>query len=115
MAGRRGTVPWNKLTAEQHVVRGTFRRDRHGGRTARTVPVAEPIPPEVIEGLGERGKAFVEATWAHWGGWTPPDCVKLRLAGQLITDLDQRCADPRFERETQRLLLTALAALNLRD
>jgi hypothetical protein len=116
MAGRKGrSGGHNRLTPEEHILRGTFNPTRHGGRLARpSGPPAGPVPAGLVAGLTGPGRAFVAECWAHYGGWTPPACVLLRQAGRLLDDLAALQGQP-GERAAQRLLLATLSALQLRD
>jgi hypothetical protein len=118
MGGKRGrSGGHNRLTVAEHVLRGTFNATRHGGRPARAAAAvlpAEPLPPALVEGLTGPGKDFVTQAWQHYDGWTPPARVLLRQAGLLLDDAARLRGQP-GERATQRLLLSTLAALQLRD
>jgi hypothetical protein len=117
MAGRPGrSGGHNRLSVEEHLLRGTYNATRHGPRPSAVVPAvmprAEPVPAALTEGLHGRGLAFVEDCWATYDGWTAASCVLLREAGHLIEQLEQLRGKP-GERTAQRLLLGTLAALNL--
>jgi hypothetical protein len=119
MAGRKGrSGGHNRLSAEEHLLRGTFNVTRHGPRPAAlataVMPRAEPVPADVSEGLSGRGLTFVRECWSTYSGWTASSRVLLREAGQLVDQLDT-LRGQRGERAAQRLLLATLAALRLED
>lgn len=109
MAGRPGrSGGWNRLPPEVHQLRGTKPRLV---RPIRPVPAHPgPVPATLLEGLGTRGAAFIEAAWAEGGEWPPDALVLLREVGILIDRVEAQRGQ-RDERSTQRLLLTTLAAL----
>jgi len=118
MSGRPGrSGGHNKLSAAEHIARGTFNRTRHQVRaTLAERPTLLPlrrVPAWLLNGLDGEGRAFVEDTWRTYGGWIPSNIVLLREAGRLLTDLDTQRGKP-AERVTQRVLLSVLAALDLR-
>jgi hypothetical protein len=119
VAGRPGrSGGHNRISIEEHIRRGTFNPTRHGKRAARaaavTVTAPFPVPPALVEGLTGRGRAFVDECWVTYGGWTPATSVLLREAGLLIDELET-LRGQRGERAAQRLLLSAIAALQLRE
>jgi hypothetical protein len=67
MAGRPGrNRAWNALSVEEHLKRGTFRKDRHGPQAGlQTWPGSEPLPPpwepsiEELEELQPAGRTFL--------------------------------------------------------
>jgi hypothetical protein len=119
MAGRPGrSGGWNRLSPEEHVLRGTHNRTRHGSKpavlTVAALPKPGPVPDAVIAGLSGRGLAFVQRAWAAYDGWNPQSLELLREAGFLLSQIETvRGTDD--ERPAQRLLLATLAALRLED
>ena len=119
MAGRPGRSGGkNRMTAQEHLLRGTFNATRHGPRPSTlkvaTTPHHEPLPAAVVEHLTGRGLTFVKATWATYTGWNPQSLELLREAGFLLTQLET-LRGTGDERAAQRLLLSTLAALRLED
>src|SRR5688572_25942205 len=122
MAGRPGrSGGHNKLSPEEHLLRGTWNVTRHGPRptaSPRLVPIApvlpassiEPVPAWVLAGLAAPGRRFVRAYWREFDGWTPPKRVLLREAALLVDWIEQHRGDER-ERQTQRLLVQVLNAV----
>jgi hypothetical protein len=94
---------------------GTFRKDRHAHLLAMPVPAAaSPVPAGVRDGLQARGLAFVTATWAQYGGWSPVTEVLLREAGLLLDELET-LRGTKDERPAQRMLIAMLQALGLKE
>jgi hypothetical protein len=119
MAGRPGrSGGHNKLSVEEHLLRGTYNVTRHGPRPAALTVAARSkpgaVPEYVVIGLSGRGLAFVEATWNAYGDWTPQSLELLREAGFLLTQIEA-LRGQKGERAAQRLLLSALSALRLED
>ena len=106
--GRSGT--WIRHTPAEHALRGT----RSRARVVPMVPSIEPMPTALTEGLTGPGLQFVQDCWTTYGGWTPPTLVLLKQAGRLLDDLES-LRGQRGERQAQRLLVSVLAALQLRD
>jgi hypothetical protein len=97
MAGKRGRSGRRPLPVATHLLRGTFRADRHGprpvmtaGSAALTLPVAPvtPVPAAVVEGLQAPGLAFVLDVWIHYGDWSPAAVALLRQAGQVVDAIE---------------------------
>ncbi len=89
MAGRPGrSGGHNKLSVEEHRLRGTHNVTRHGPRpatlTVAALPKPGPVPERVALGLSGRGLAFVEATFRIYDGWNPQSLELLREAGFLL-------------------------------
>ena len=117
MAGRPGrSGGHNRLSVEQHILRGTFNPTRHGSRPSPlavgAVPRTAPVPPELVTGLVGRGKVFVAECWSTYEGWSPASLALLHEAGRLLDQLETVRGQP-AERSAQRLLLATLAALRL--
>jgi hypothetical protein len=117
MAGRPGrSGGHNRLSVEQHILRGTFNPTRHGSRpsalAAAPVPRTAPVPPELVAGLFGRGAAFVAECWSTYDGWNPASLALLHEGGRLLDQLETVRGTP-AERSAQRLLLATLAALRL--
>ena len=93
MSGRPGrSGGHNKLSVEQHRLRGTLNVTRHTPRGAlvpQAMPSSVPVPATLLDGLRERGRTFVSECWTGYGGWSPAHLVLLREAGLLIDELEQ--------------------------
>jgi hypothetical protein len=79
---------------------------------AATVPTTAPIPESVVVGLQAAGRAFVEATWAEYLGWSAPELVLLRAAARCLDD-SETASTPRARQSAIRLLATLIAQLRL--
>ena len=92
MAGRKGrSGGHNRVSAQEHLLRGTFRKDRH---TTRRSPAfadnhapaneAAAVPPdELLAGLGEAGRALVLKLYPT-GGWSVTAQIFLRIAASRL-------------------------------
>lgn len=118
MAGRPGrSGGHNKISVEEHLLRGTFNASRHARPAAlvtAAIPRRDPPPEAVTTGLSGRGFAFVNECWQTYTGWTPASLALLREAGSLLEQLES-LRGQRGERAAQRLFLATLAALRLED
>lgn len=92
MAGVKGKSGRRPMSAEWHLARGTFRKDRHRRRVPSAVagPAAlavdiPPVPAVTTAGLGEPGRAFVADVWAHYQDW-PPEKLRLLHEAGAVTD-----------------------------
>jgi|SRR5581483_1296504 len=79
-----GSGGTNRLTAEEHIVRGTFRRDRHGPQ-----PTPPPAPPvsgadrrRLLRGLSAEARRIVIALLESYDGWDASSLSTLRAYGQ---------------------------------
>src|SRR4051812_16138783 len=99
MAGVKGRSGGkNRKGIAEHVMAGTYRRDRHGalpetrqlGATVLQMPPAAfpKVPSAVLRCLGPRGRAFVVELWGAYGEWSPSALVLLRQAGQLVDAIE---------------------------
>ena len=142
MAGKKGRSGRRAMPAAWHIVRGTYRADRHGprpgpvvmGATALQVEVP-PIPKAVLAGLSEPGVSFVLDVWSRYGDWAPEKLVLLRQVGAVTDTLEEyagliaeggkvvvtsrgnEVAHPllRLQAQAQRTLVLLLAALDLKE
>jgi hypothetical protein len=117
MAGRPGrSGGHNKLSPQEHLLRGTWNTTRHGPRPAMVAvapaPRPDPVPPALIEGLRGRGLAFATNCWARYHGWSPSSLELVREAC-LIMDALEGLRGEKGERPAQRTLLQILNALRL--
>ena len=123
MAGRPGrSGGHNKLSPEEHLLRGSWNVTRHGPRptaSPRLVPLApfsasassiEPVPTWIVDGLATPGRRLVRAYWREFDGWTPPKRVLLREAALLVDWIEQHRGQD-GERQAQRLLVQLLNAV----
>ena len=119
MAGRPGrSGGHNRMSVDEHIRRGTFNATRHGHRTTlqfrpKLLP-ARQVPAALIEGLSGPGLDFVDCCWRNYEGWSSSGIVLLREAGFLLTQLEALRGKP-GERAAQRVLLSTLAALDIRS
>ena len=117
MSGRPGrSGGWNKLSPEEHRMRGTTPRSGPRPPALAWRPARLPrrsVPAPLLEGLDGHGQAFVEECWRSYQGWTPATWALLREAGFLLTQVEAQRAEPKEQRATQRTLLAVLAALPL--
>ncbi len=94
MAGvKRRSGGRNRLSAETHILNGTFRADRHGPRSAAPLMIGAtaleiavpPVPSDLVTGLRAPGRTFVTDVWAKYADWGPIALVLLRQAAE-VTD-----------------------------
>lgn len=78
--GGPGSGGHNKRPASDHVLRGTWRKDRHGDVVPLRRPAYEPGAPP--ESLSEAARALRARILAEFEGWTPPEVFELDLALQ---------------------------------
>jgi hypothetical protein len=116
MAGRPGrSGGHNRISVEDHIMRGTYNPTRHGHRAVlrfRATKLPASRAP-AFEGLTGLGAAFVEGIYRDYEGWNSAGMVLLRMAGQLVSDLEELRGKP-GERAAQKMLLSVLGALDLR-
>jgi hypothetical protein len=115
MAGRPGrSGGWNKLSPEEHRVRGTKPRlrARPPTITATPVPRAEPIPERVTAGLQAPGRAFAEGAWRDYCGWSGVDLTLLRQAARVLDDAEA-ATNPRLRQSSIRLFAVLVSQLRL--
>lgn len=142
MSGVKGRSGRRPLPLETHLLRHTFRPDRHGprpsteGATALQAPLPVPlVPPTLLADLGTRGRQFVTELWNEYADWSPSNIVLLREAAEVL-DLLERCRRSiaakgclltgqrgtpyphpllRVQRQARATLLALVAAMNLKD
>src|SRR5688572_2239033 len=119
MAGVKGRSGGrNKQPAHVHQLRGTYRPDRQGVASAAAIAPAAygsaVPPPEVLTGLGDDGRQFIEATYREYE-FALCEGLVLRLAGQALDDAAaaRRRGDERAARQAGRQVLAVLQRLNL--
>jgi hypothetical protein len=116
MAGRPGrSGGWNKLTSEQHRIRGTRPRvvRRPATLTATTTPTTQPVPPDVVAGLETPGRTFVEALWGEFQPWAGADRTLLRQAARCLDDAEN-ATTPSARQSAIRLFAALVAQLRLK-
>jgi hypothetical protein len=113
--GSRAGAGRKPKTLEELRLTGMFRPARHSHLLTlpAVVPSGDPVPA-VLDGLSGRGAAFVRAVWAEYGGWTSVTEMLLHEAGRLVDQLET-LRGTKGERAAQRMLLSTLAALNLKE
>jgi len=142
MAGIKGRSGRKAMPAAWHIVRGSYRPDRHGPRPVAVVAGATalqadipPVPKAVVKGLGEPGVSFVLDLWARYEDWAPAKLRLLHEAG-AVTDTLAEYADIiakdgkvvvtargnevphpllRLQAQGQRTLMLLLHALDLKE
>lgn len=121
VSGKKGRSGRKWLSVENHLVRGTFRPDRHGpwpevvGTAALSAPAG--APEDLLAGLGGVGARFVGDLWRSYAGWNASKLLLLRRAGELAdaTAEGPSATDPRLWLARHRSLLATIAALGLED
>jgi len=130
------------MGAAWHIVRGTYREDRHGPRPTAAVVGAlalqvdvPPVPKVAIKGLGEPGVSFVLDLWARYEAWAPAKLRLLHEAGAVTDTLAEYATiigkdgkvvttargtevpHPllRLQAQAQRTLMLLLNALDLKE
>ena len=99
MAGVKGRSGRRPLPVSVHILKGTFRKDRHGARLAAGVEGATalqpsvPFPPAALTaGLRERGLQLVLDLWGEYGSWEPQKLLLLHEAGVVADSLAEYAA-----------------------
>ena len=95
MAGKRGrSGGHNRLSPEQHVLRGTWNVTRHGPRPSAlalaTASRVDPLPSTLTDGLDARGLAFVTACWREVERLDPAESTCLLKRGVYSMRSDRR-------------------------
>jgi hypothetical protein len=110
MAGK----PWNAIPIEEHLRRGTYRRDRHGApdEAAAPVPVTAAERRRTLVGLGPEARRLAAALLDEYGPWDAASLATVRLWAQSGERLATLTDDIERRRET-RGYLALLAALEL--
>lgn len=119
MAGRPGRSGRPKqFTVQDHILRGSYNATKHGPKpspiTLALHPREDAIPATLIDGLQPRGRRFVESCFARYEGWSPVSLELLYESGRLLDELATLRGKP-GERAAQKVLLSVLAGLQLRD
>lgn len=92
MSGVKGRSGRRPMPVSLHVMRGTYRADRHGPRPTPVMAGAvapqldvPPVPKTVLAGLGAPGREAVCDLWCRYGDWTPAQLLILHQIG-LVQD-----------------------------
>ncbi len=87
----------NRLTAAEHVLRGSFRPDRHGRPSAPAFPdVSRADRHRVLQGLSADGRRLVTALLSQFGDWDASGLETLRnygLSSDRLRALQQTPSD----------------------
>ncbi len=105
MSGIKGRSGRKPLSREEHILRGTYRPDRHGPLDESQEQAAQPatkLPAHVLSGLQRAGREAVRQLWADFGEWSNADLLLLPLVGQA-TD---RRAEARAALKEHGIVLT---------
>ena len=69
----------NRVSAKEHLRRGTYRADRHGPATSDQVqPASATERRRALAGLPPGARAVVSRVLATYGNWSPLDLLLLR-------------------------------------
>jgi hypothetical protein len=117
VAGRSGG--WNRIGVTEHVLRGTFRADRHAVRLSE--PEASPVSPadraRVLRGLAAEARRVAAGLLDEFDGWNTGSLQVLRQyaisAGRLAALECQPEPDVRAIHRETRICLQLLKALRL--
>jgi hypothetical protein len=71
-----------------------------------------PMPPTLLDGLGEPGRRFVADVWCEYEGWTGAETVLLRQAARALDDAET-AIDARGRRMAVRLFAALVAQLRI--
>jgi hypothetical protein len=84
MAGRKGRSGRKPLSVEEHILRGTFRADRHGSTT--TTAAGPPADPSTLArlgaGLADAGHALCAGMLHEFADWDSQSLAFLRAAAE---------------------------------
>jgi hypothetical protein len=84
-----GSGGHNKRSAQEHLLRGTFRKSRHGGKVVDLSNPPSP-PPAAPDGLSAASRALWDALLDEFTGWAPQELTLLELALRA-RDLAEDC------------------------
>ncbi|MCC7179035.1 MAG: hypothetical protein IT177_11655 [Acidobacteria bacterium] len=116
MAGKPGRSGGaNALSLHEHVIKGTFRPDRHASLTARQPdpqPVSSADRRRTLAGLDSEARRLAGRILDEHGDWTPTDLVTLRLYVESVSRVAAATDDGERRREV-RIMLGLLKALDL--
>jgi hypothetical protein len=83
-------------TLETLVFTGGYRPDRHGHLTAasaRHIAPGDDIPPSLLLGLGDAGRAFLTACWLEFESISAAERVLLVVAARLVDEIESHHTD----------------------
>ena len=97
MSGVKGRSGRRPLPVSTHILRGTFRKDRHGARLSAGVEGATALQPDLLptlpkaltDGLKERGLELAIDLWTRYGDWEPEKLVLLHECGVVADALGE--------------------------
>jgi hypothetical protein len=120
VAGVPGRGGYNRLSLEQHALRGTFRRDRHGPLTEApraSAPVTPADRRRTLRGLSAPARLMAARLLVDFSGWDSASLETLRAYVQSCERLEQLQQatgdDSRPLHREIRCNLNLLRALNL--
>jgi hypothetical protein len=109
VAGRSGGH--NKLPAEAHLLRGTFRPDRHAGAPSTEADrVSDAERRRALRGLSTTGRRQVTALLAEFEGWDSSSLSTLRAYALSCERLEQLQAAVRRRKEVKSMLYKEIRA-----
>ncbi len=110
-----GSGGHNRLSAAEHVVRGTFRPDRHGARAGdvANVPLSRAGRRRALAGLAGIARHLAGELLDAYGPWDAASIMTLRQYAQAAARLEAGISDDAERRREQRAMLALLAALRL--
>jgi hypothetical protein len=107
VAGKPGRGGQNRLSADEHRLRGTFRKDRHAGIDGQARPDLRPVSlgerRRVLAGLEPAARRLAVELLDTFSGWDPSSLQTLRLYVQSSVRLEA-IADPAERRRETRPL-----------
>ena len=107
----------NRKSAEEHILAGTFRRDRHGASTAPAAPVSETDRRRTLQGLTPGARRLAAQLLEGFTGWDGSSLQTLRayvLSCERLEALQSNSAtDSQDLAREVRINLGLLRALNL--
>lgn len=109
---------WNRLSADEHVIRGTFRRDRHAAIDDRpAAPTSAADRRRTLQGLNPEARRMAAALVDTYEGWDAAALTTLRayaLSCERLAVLQAAAGeDTRALHREIRSNLALLRALNL--
>lgn len=112
-----GSGGHNAIPIREHLARGTFRADRHGGKTdPQSVPVCAEDRARTLHGLSGDAWRVADELMTTFDDWHPAALEVLRsyaLSCARLRDLQANGADAVEVHREARCNLSLLAALEL--
>jgi len=85
MPGRSGG--WNRISVEDHLARGTYRKDRHGHlQEPPTDTYSDVDRDRLVAGLPAAAERLALALLESFSGWDPASLVTLRSTCCRVSD-----------------------------